>query len=39
MQSVGGQVVVPHSEFGNGFGFFAHFADTEENKVGLHSMQ
>ncbi|MBQ0919733.1 hypothetical protein KBW71_14935 [Hydrogenophaga aromaticivorans] len=23
---------------GRGFGFFAHFIDTEGNKVGLHSM-
>ena len=35
----GGQVVVPKTEIGNGFGFFAHFVDTEGNKVGLHSMQ
>jgi uncharacterized protein len=34
----GGQVVVPKTEIGNGFGFFAHFLDTEGNKVGLHSM-
>ena len=35
----GGKVVVPKTEIGNGFGFFAHFIDTEGNKVGLHSMQ
>ena len=35
----GGQVVVPKTEIGNGFGFFAHFVDTEGNKVGLHSMK
>lgn len=35
----GGQVVVPKTEIGNDFGFFAHFVDTEGNKVGLHSMQ
>jgi len=34
----GGGVVVPKTEIGNGFGFFAHFIDTEGNKVGLHSM-
>lgn len=34
----GGQVVVPKTDIGNGFGFFAHFLDTEGNKVGLHSM-
>ena len=35
----GGQVVVPKTEIGNDFGFFAHFVDTEGNKVGLHSMK
>jgi uncharacterized protein len=34
----GGKVLVPKTEIGNGFGFFAHFVDTEGNKVGLHSM-
>ena len=34
----GGTVLVPKTEIGNGFGFFAHFVDTEGNKVGLHSM-
>lgn len=34
----GGVVVVPKTEIGNGFGFYAHFVDTEGNKVGLHSM-
>jgi hypothetical protein len=35
----GGTVVVPKTEIGNDFGFFAHFIDTEGNKIGLHSMQ
>lgn len=34
----GGQVVVPKTEIGNGYGYFAHFLDSEGNKVGLHSM-
>lgn len=34
----GGTVAVPKSDIGNGFGFFAHFIDTEGNRVGLHSM-
>jgi len=34
----GGSVVVPKTDIGSGFGFFAHFMDTEGNKVGLHSM-
>ena len=36
--SAGGSVAVPKTDIGNGFGFFAHFMDTEGNKVGLHSM-
>lgn len=36
--SAGGSVVIPKTDIGNGFGFFAHFMDTEGNKVGLHSM-
>jgi uncharacterized protein len=35
----GGSVVVPKTEIGNNFGFFAHFADTEGNLLGLHSMK
>ncbi len=34
----GGEVLVPKTEIGNGFGFFAHFRDTDGNRVGLHSM-
>lgn len=34
----GGKVVVPKTDIGNNFGFFAQFVDTEGNKVGLHSM-
>ncbi|MFY3386214.1 VOC family protein [Paracidovorax sp. MALMAid1276] len=34
----GGQVAVPKTDIGNGFGHFAHLIDTEGNKVGLHSM-
>lgn len=36
--SAGGSVVIPKTDIGSGFGFFAHFMDTEGNKVGLHSM-
>jgi uncharacterized protein len=35
----GGTVAVPKTEIGNDFGFFAHFIDTEGNKLGLHSMR
>ncbi len=36
--AAGGSVAVPKTDIGNNFGFFAHFIDTEGNKVGLHSM-
>ena len=39
VQSAGGSVLVPKTEIGNEFGFFAHFVDSEGNKVGLHSMK
>lgn len=39
LEQAGGAVVVPKTEIGNDFGFFAHFVDTEGNKVGLHSMK
>jgi predicted enzyme related to lactoylglutathione lyase len=38
VEPAGGAVVVPKTEIGNGFGHFAHFVDTEGNRVGLHSM-
>ena len=38
VEEAGGSVVVPKTEIGNDFGFFALFIDTEGNKVGLHSM-
>jgi len=38
VESAGGKIAVPKTEIGNNFGFFAHFVDTEGNKVGLHSM-
>ena len=38
VEQAGGSVAVPKTEIGNGYGFFAHFVDTEGNKVGLHSM-
>jgi len=39
VERAGGSVVIPKTEIGNGYGFFAHFLDTEGNRVGLHSMQ
>jgi predicted enzyme related to lactoylglutathione lyase len=38
VESAGGTIAVPKTDIGSGFGFFAHFIDTEGNKVGLHSM-
>ena len=38
VQGAGGSIAVPKTDIGNGFGFFAHFIDTEGNKIGLHSM-
>ena len=37
VEAAGGQVIVPKTDIGEN-GFFAFFADTEGNKVGLHSM-
>ncbi len=37
-EGAGGSVTVPKTDIGSGFGFFAHFIDTEGNRVGLHSM-
>jgi uncharacterized protein len=34
----GGSVVVPKTALPPGMGHFAHFQDTEGNRVGLHSM-
>lgn len=39
VQPAGGSIAVPKTEIGGDFGCFAHFIDTEGNKVGLHSMQ
>jgi len=39
VQQAGGTVMVPKTEIGNDFGFFARFLDSEGNKVGLHSMK
>jgi uncharacterized protein len=39
VESAGGTVAVAKTEIGNDFGCFAHFIDTEGNKIGLHSMR
>lgn len=38
VQAAGGSVIVPKTEIGNDFGFFALFIDSEGNRVGIHSM-
>ena len=38
VEKAGGKVVVPKTDIGGGMGFWAHFLDSEGNKVGLHSM-
>jgi predicted enzyme related to lactoylglutathione lyase len=35
----GGKVVTPKTALPPGMGFFAHFVDSEGNRVGLHSME
>jgi hypothetical protein len=37
--SAGGKVLVPKTALPPGMGFFAHFQDTEGNRVGLHSLK
>lgn len=38
VESAGGHIMVPKTEIGDGMGYFALFADSEGNTVGLHSM-
>ena len=39
VERAGGSIAVPKTEIGSDFGYFAHFVDTEGNKVGLHSIR
>jgi predicted enzyme related to lactoylglutathione lyase len=39
IEPAGGSIAVPKTDIGSGFGLFAHFVDSEGNKVGLHSMR
>jgi len=36
VEGAGGKVIVPKTDIGE-FGFFAHFIDSEGNRIGLHS--
>lgn len=38
VEPAGGKVVAPKTHIGEGMGYFAHFEDTEGNRVGLFSM-
>ncbi len=38
VETAGGKIIFPKTSIG-GNGFMAHVIDTEENKIGLHSMQ
>lgn len=38
VEKAGGKVILPKTDIGSGFGFFALFIDTEGNQLGLHSM-
>jgi uncharacterized protein len=38
VEKSGGKVVVPKTALPPGMGFFAHFMDTEGNRVGVHAM-
>ena len=37
-EEAGGKILVPKTDIGE-FGFFAHIADSEGNRIGLHSQQ
>jgi uncharacterized protein len=39
VETAGGKVIMPKTEIGNDFGYFAFFEDTEGNRVGFHSMK
>lgn len=38
VENAGGKIVVPKTEIGENYGYFAYFIDPEGNKIGLHSM-
>lgn len=37
VRAAGGRIVLPRTELPEGMGCFAHFADSEGNRVGLHA--
>jgi hypothetical protein len=38
VEAAGGKIIMPKTSIGNN-GFMAHIADTEGNKIALHSMK
>ena len=38
VEAAGGKIIIGKTQIPPDFGYFAHFADTEGNLVGLHSM-
>jgi hypothetical protein len=36
VEEAGGEILIPKTDIGE-FGFYAHFLDTEGNRIGLHS--
>ena len=38
-QQAGGSIALPKTDIGNDMGCFAHFFDTEGNKVGIYSLR
>ena len=39
VKKAGGAVATPKTALPDGMGFFAHFVDSEGNRVGIHSME
>jgi uncharacterized protein len=39
VKAAGGEVATPKTALPAGMGFFAHFVDSEGNRVGLHSLE
>jgi predicted enzyme related to lactoylglutathione lyase len=38
VESAGGRIALPKTALPDGMGFFAHFTDTEGNRVGVHAL-
>ena len=38
VRAAGGRILLPRTELPEGMGCFAHFADSEGNRVGLHAL-